>query len=505
MRHQKTKAYVLIRKFSSKTKSFLFSDNCKLNSMFQDQLTFCDGPYSMLGEEKLNFTYNWTDYDTQYTPPDNMTNVHKAFQYRSSSTLSSIPLPGFFTTYNGGGYVFDMIGDVSSIQAQLRSLRASNWFDRRTRTLIVEFNLYNPNINCFAVCTFAIEVLPSGNFLPTLTIDIVNLFSKSSAIRNGIYYAYLALVFWMVLRELKKMYRLRKAYLTQFWSWINWVIIATSLAAFAIWTYRTNFGQKLSESFKNRDREYISFRYLNFWNLQMSALIAFPPALAMLKFIKLLRFNRTISRLTQAISMGIKELSALFLIFAILFMTFVQAFYLTLFDKVSAFKNIVSSTETSFQILLGKFEMKTIMEANSILVVPLFIAFNCVILMVLLNLIITTISDTFSNMDSAKYLATTGMSEYVAERLFDLKQDFKKGRLFKRRVFYEEEHRPDNYIGHSEQLDINVQKLLHQMIRVIGAFLIGLFSLLIVFNDFFFVKKYSTMIVKRIRCRCFKI
>lgn len=223
-----------------------------IDDLLKKQVNYCDGPYSMLDELKANFSYNWTEYSAQYTPSSDMANVHRAFQYRSSDDLDSLPYSGIFTTYYGGGYVFDMIGNVSFIQSQLGALRNLNWFDRQTRTLIIEFNLYNPNINYFAVCTFVVEVLPTGNLIRTLTIDIINIFTKNSAVRNGIYYAYLGLVVWCIFREFKKMYRMKKLYLRQFWSWINWCIVATSLAAFAIWTYRTWFGQKLLESFSSK-------------------------------------------------------------------------------------------------------------------------------------------------------------------------------------------------------------------------------------------------------------
>lgn len=175
--------------------------------------------------------------------------MHKAFQYTSSDDLDSLPFAGLFTTYGGGGYVFDFLGSISQIKTNLEHLRNSTWIDRRTRNILIEFNLYNPNVNLFAVCTFAFELLPTGNFITISTVEIINLFGQQSAVQNGIYFAYVGLVFWSVFREGKKIYRLKKAYFFQLWSWVQWTIIITSIAAFAIWTYRSYFGQKLLESF----------------------------------------------------------------------------------------------------------------------------------------------------------------------------------------------------------------------------------------------------------------
>jgi len=227
--------------------------------------------------------------------------------------LDSLPLAGIFTTYGGGGYVIDLTGTKEEILANLDSIKANNWLDRRTRSLLIEFNVYNPNVNLFAVCTLAIEILATGNFINTVTIEVINLFGQQSAVSNGIYYAYIGLSY---------------------------------------------FGQKLLTSFgKNNGQGYISFRYLNFYNSLLSLLLALPPALATLKFIKLLRFNKTVLLLTHAISSSMGQLLGVILIFFILFISFVQIFYLLLSNNLSGFKTVINTAMTCFQILLGKFEI----------------------------------------------------------------------------------------------------------------------------------------------------
>lgn len=212
-------------------------------------INYCVGEYSKLGEEKGNFMYNWTTYDPAYTPSVNMTHVYGAYRYRSSDELDSLPYNGKYAVYNGGGYVFDMIGDVDSIVNGIEQLKKSNWIDKRSRSLIIEFTLYNPNVNLFAVVTLAVEILATGNLLNTLTIDVMDVFGANSAIKNGIYYAYFGLVLWSAFREMKKFYRLRKKYFFELWSLVQVLIIVFSLTAFAIWTYRTRFGDKLMKLF----------------------------------------------------------------------------------------------------------------------------------------------------------------------------------------------------------------------------------------------------------------
>ncbi len=376
-------------------------DSCEINSKIKSTIDFCLDEYSILKEDKQSYTYNWIKLNKTI----NQTSaVESAFQYISSDDLDSLPLAGKFTTYGGGGYVFNLTGSLQEQHTNIHKLKLQNWLDRRTRSIIIEFNVYNPNANLFAVCKLVIESLATGNFVKTVSIDVINLFGDKSAAKNGVYYAFIGLIFWSVFREAKKIYRLRLAYLKQFWSWVQWTIITTSLAAFAIWTYRTYFGQKLLESFgKNNGKGYISFRYLDFYNNTLSVLLAIAPALATIKFIKLLRFNKTVLLLTEAISTSVKNLAGVTVISFILFASFIQVFYLLLHTELHEFNTILNTATTCFQIVLGKFEITRISKISPILATSIYTLFNITVIMIVVNLIITTISSTFSKIKG--YLA----------------------------------------------------------------------------------------------------
>ena len=132
-------------------------------------------------------------------------------------------------------------------------------------------------------------------------------------------------------------------------------------------------------------------------------LLAFSPALATLKFIKLLRYNRTIRLLITAIKMCMKSLVGVIFIFLVVFFTYVQTFYLLLNTHVAEFNEVLSAMATCFQLLLGKFNVGSIIESDPFLGGLLFITFNIAVLMIVLNLIISTISDTFSDIKSKAF------------------------------------------------------------------------------------------------------
>ena len=122
---------------------------------------------------------------------------------------------------------------------------------------------------------------------------------------------------------------------------------------------------------------------------------------------------------------------------------------------------------TCFQILLGKFEIQTILTANPFLGGLLFISFNLSMLLIVLNLIITTISDTFSKIKANEedYFDSSDVTGYMAERLEQLYDDFKKGELIKKKIFYEEDHdKPDCYVGDNARIfKMNTEKLVNRL------------------------------------------
>ena len=50
-------------------------------------------------------------------------------------------------TYSGGGYIFRFTGPIEKLEAKIDSLVENKWVDNRTRALILEFSVYNAQVN----------------------------------------------------------------------------------------------------------------------------------------------------------------------------------------------------------------------------------------------------------------------------------------------------------------------------------------------------------------------
>lgn len=69
-------------------------------------------------------------------------------------------------TYGGGGYVADLGISEYHATKQLTKLLNYSWVDHYTRSVFLEFTIYNPNMNLFAYVNYLFEFPSTGGVLP---------------------------------------------------------------------------------------------------------------------------------------------------------------------------------------------------------------------------------------------------------------------------------------------------------------------------------------------------
>ena len=214
--------------------------------MIRKIITHCTDEYSIFNYDNNNYTLKWQTYfnkSSVETDPE-YDQVYNAFKYQSALKQGTFPYSGIYTTYLGGGYIFDFFGgNVSQLQSYFSALQANNWVDRNTRGLILEMSLYNVNVKLFAYATMLFEVLPTGNWIQSVRVDPLNLSDVSQdvgSLKTLANIIYLGFIVFFMIRELNK---LRKAnprivYLKNFWNWVELAVIACSWASFSMYIYR---------------------------------------------------------------------------------------------------------------------------------------------------------------------------------------------------------------------------------------------------------------------------
>ena len=120
--------------------------SCRIQKSMEHLLSDCNDDYSYSNEEKQSFVPGWINQTTQ-TPNSS---IERAFVYRLSEELDS------------DGYVYEFRGRLSDIQSNISALHRWRWIDSRTRAVIVQLSLYNPNSQLFTSVSLLAEFLSTG-------------------------------------------------------------------------------------------------------------------------------------------------------------------------------------------------------------------------------------------------------------------------------------------------------------------------------------------------------
>ena len=293
-----------------------------------------------------------------------------------------------------------MSGNSNETRSNLRKLEQFNWIDRQTRAIFIEFSVYNPNINLFTHCLILFEIIPSGNLVKTVQFTPMNLF----LFRQGLFtleiifsLIYLMFIIFIMINELNKILKLRATYFKHSWAYIEWLLVAFTWAAFAMYLNRLYEVEKIMSNLKSSRTEgyFINLQYLTYCNESLNVFIGFCACLGTLKFFKLVTFNRFIGVFVKALRECFKEMANFGLLFLILWLTFNQIMYLIYVDKLRNFSTLVKAFQTSFQIILGKFDFNSMFAASSVLGSAVFIVYNVFIIFIYLSLFLSILIGSF--------------------------------------------------------------------------------------------------------------
>ena len=316
----------------------------------------CFYDYSILNEDKSNYSLSWRDYNETQIDSSNLTQL--AFTFTKSKILKDNPHFGKYGNYLGGGYVYKMIGDLKSIKKDLLSLQQMKWIDHKTRAIFIEFTLYNPNVNLFSYCNLLFELLPTGAIIPTSKFVTINLWADSRELTaTCCIVAYLVVIVVLMTKEIKNIKELKAMYFVQFWPYIDWCQFIASWTALPMYLYKLYAQHDLLNYVKENKITYINLSTLSSWNDTLSILLAFCSFLSTIKLIRLLRFNKKISYLTKTITNCSKDLISFMIVLLILWLAYVQLMYIFYNEKTLGYASFVKAMVTNFLIIMGKFDI----------------------------------------------------------------------------------------------------------------------------------------------------
>lgn len=131
---------------------------------------------------------------------------------------------------------------------------------------------------------------------------------------------------------------------------------------------------------------------------QVNNVLALNVIIAYLKLFKFLRFSPRMAVLLQTMSSAFDGLIAFVIMLGILFYGYSLAFYAAFSNDIFGFSTLALSGQTLFSAMLGDFNYEEMRRTNRVLAPILFFTFSFIIVMILLNIFIAIIVESYTEL-----------------------------------------------------------------------------------------------------------
>ena len=121
----------------------------------------------------------------------------------------------------------------------LDELRSQNWLDQLTRAVIIDFSLYNANVNLFVSVTLSFEMTSMGSIIQDHQIKVFRLYDHIGGYGIIVYLfellRFVIFTVYSMIHELSMIYKERRGYFEKFWNVISFITAVFSVTAIGMY------------------------------------------------------------------------------------------------------------------------------------------------------------------------------------------------------------------------------------------------------------------------------
>jgi hypothetical protein len=199
---------------------------------------------------------------------------------------------------------------------------------------------------------------------------------------------YMLFIVYYMQREIRSLFHRRMQYFRDFWTYPELGIIVCSWTAFAAYIWRITEGNRVSKLFaETNGYAYVNLQMASYVNNVLTDLLAFCCFFATIKFLRLLRFNHRMSLLSSTLSYAARDLISFTFMFSILYCGYLTLFYLVFQAKVYQCSDVLKTAQMLFEMMLLKFSISFLYNANPILGPICFTLFIIFIVFICMNMV----------------------------------------------------------------------------------------------------------------------
>ncbi|CAI4223852.1 unnamed protein product [Auanema sp. JU1783] len=356
--------------------------SCVVPESFSREIKQCFSNYKEKHADKLSFG------------TENMN-----FEWKSSEELETSSIKGVLGTYDGSGFVVPLPKDDADEAYQIISeLKSMRFIDRGTRALIVDFALFNGNVNIFIIVRLLFELPATGGVMTTSNFYTFSLFRYTGTggyILVGLEGAFMGFTLFLLVEELFEIVRSGLRYFTKLWNLFDVAIISLSIACFIISYKRTNIvADRINSILKSNMTQATMDDVVSAENTyhHIVSIILF---LSFIKVFKYISVNQTMSQLSDTLSRSSKDIGGFFVMFSVFFFAYAQFGYLVFGTQIEDYSTFVGAIFALLRIILGDFDYLALERANRYLGPAFFLTYVFFVFFVLLNMFLAIINDSY--------------------------------------------------------------------------------------------------------------
>lgn len=358
----------------------------------------CEGSYSFLGEEKGFFLPGWVKMaDLEFSA------CPIPWRYQTSAQLDGVPFWSRNAIYGGGGFTADLGYFMEQAQSVVQDLQTYKWVDKYSRAVFVELTLFNAAANLFSSVTYLVEFTGTGGASTFLSVDTFRLYPHVGPLTNVVAACeFVATMIFIVFSYMtcRKIFKTGREFFKNAWNVVDLTQVALCISAVILYAGRIANATWTVNKMEENPFIFISFQYAlkaDEINTYVMASIVF---IATLKFLQILSFNRHIAILSRTISQATKGLLPLGIEALIVITAFNIFAYVVFGNKVHGMADIVTTTETTLAMTLGKAYFMDLSHADRLLGPLFFAVFVLAMQFFLLNMFMAVIMDSYSDVSS---------------------------------------------------------------------------------------------------------
>jgi hypothetical protein len=268
-----------------------------------------------------------------------------------------VTLVGKYNTYGGGGYIMALENEKLRTEKMIDESVANRWIDRLTRAVLVEFTLYNANINMLAYSIFMVEFSEVGGaftwydtqcFRPTQVTDSTGVFSIIC------YILFMIIIIIVTIKWIQQMKEGKCHAFKQFWNIIDFILCLCSYVAIVVWICKYVTTKQALQIYYNDKSRFINFQHIIVWEHIYNSILGILCFVSTIRLLRALGYNKRLTEIATVLRVGGAQIVQFFILFFYYFIAFVLLGFLLFGQVVYEWRNVLVSFGSLTNTLIGR-------------------------------------------------------------------------------------------------------------------------------------------------------